>query len=90
MGHTVFITITQPALSLHSYAYQFSVKVNRRAPSPKLEGTNNSGDADTLVEMCAAMEELNCYNQALEDDVYNIRQHQQESNPPKEMDLLDP
>lgn len=54
------------------------------------EGTNGSGDVDALMEMCAAMDELRFHNHTLEDDVNIIRQHQQELNPPKEMDFSDP
>lgn len=55
--------------------------VNMRVPSYKLESTNNSGDADALEEKCVAIYKLCRHNQTLEDDVYNIRQHQHESNP---------
>lgn len=62
--------------------------VNMRSPSPTSQGTNGSGDAYTLVEMCVFMDKLRRHNQTLEDDIHNIGQHQQESNPPLEMELL--
>lgn len=43
-----------------------------------------------MVEMCAAMDELRHQNQTLEENVINIRQHHQETNPLEEMEILDP
>lgn len=41
--------------------------------SPTPEGTNDSSDADGLVEMCVSMDELCHHNHMLEEDVNNIR-----------------
>lgn len=38
---------------------------------------------EAMAEMRDAMDELHRHNLTLEDDVYNIRQHQHESNPPR-------
>lgn len=51
--------------------------------------TSDSGDVEALAEMHAAIDELHRHNQALEDDVHNIRQWQYESNHPEEMKFLD-
>lgn len=59
-------------------------------PSPMPEVTSGSGDANALAEMPATIDELHCQNQTLEDNVHNIRQFQEESNPLKEMEVLDP
>lgn len=55
--------------------------VNRRVSYYTMEDTSGSGDANTLAEMCVAMDELHCQNQTMEDNVHNVKQHQQESNP---------
>lgn len=47
-----------------------------------LDGTSGSGNVDSLAEMCATMEEIRRQNQTLEDNILNIWQHQQETNPP--------
>lgn len=59
--------------------------VNRRDPSPRPEDTIGSSDANTLMEMCDAMDELHNQNQTLKGNVDNIKQHQQESNPLEEL-----
>lgn len=63
---------------------------NRRAQSPTPGCTNDSNYVDTLAEMCASIDELRCHNQTFEEDVHNIRKRQRDSNPPKEMEFLDP
>lgn len=63
--------------------------VNMRSLSFTLEGTNSSDDANTLAEIRASMDELCRYNHMLKEDTQNIRECQQESNPLKEMELLD-
>lgn len=42
-----------------------------------------------MAEICIVIDELRWHNQTLEDDIHNIKQHRQEINPPKEMELLD-
>lgn len=54
---------------------------NKRDPSPTLEDTNGSGDSNALKKMRAFMEEPHHQNHTLEDNVHNIKQRQQESNP---------
>lgn len=63
--------------------------VSIRSSSPTIEGTNNSDDIDTMVKMHVAMEELRHHNQMLEENIYNIKQRQQEVNPPKVVEQLD-
>lgn len=62
--------------------------VNRRVSSLTLKDTISSGDTDVVAEMRVVMDELQRHNQRVEDDVHNITQHQQESNPLEEMKLL--
>lgn len=62
--------------------------VNMRASSLTPEGTSGSGVVDALAKIRVSMDELRRYNQTLEDDVLNIRQLQQETNPSEEMELL--
>lgn len=64
--------------------------VNRRTSSSTPEGTSDSVDVGALEEMCSAMDELHRHNWTQEDDVHNIRQYQPKSNPPGEMDVLNP
>lgn len=64
--------------------------VSWRHSSSTLKGTNISGDTDATTEIRAPIDELRRHNWMLEDDIHNIRQHQQEVNPPKEVELLDP
>lgn len=67
--------------------------VNRMRPyhTPKgASGASGNIDDDTIMDMCGAMDELFLHNQTLEHDAHNIRQHQQESNPPEKMQMLDP
>lgn len=45
-------------------------------------------DANSLEEICVAIYELYRQNQSLEDNVLNIRQCQQETNPLEEVDVL--
>ena len=60
-----------------------------RATSPKLKDTNGSSDANTLMEMCDAMDEVRCHNLTLKCNYHNTRQGQQDSNLVDEMELLD-
>lgn len=64
--------------------------VIRRDPSHMTEGTRGRSDVDALAEMCSTMDELHHHNKTPKDDIHNIKQHQQESNPLEEMELLDP
>ena len=89
MSHTFFISITLHVVTLHSYTRIFSTMVNRRVSSPTIEDTSNTGDADVVAKMHVVMDELQRNNQ-MNDDVHNIKQRQQESNPLEEMELLDP
>lgn len=63
--------------------------VNKIDPSPIPDGTNDSVNVDALMDMHASMNELHRHNQTLGDDIYNIRQCKQDSNPVEEMELLD-
>lgn len=56
--------------------------VNMRASSHTLEGTNGSGDTNSLAELRVAMDDLCLYKQILENEVHNIVQRQQDSNAP--------
>lgn len=53
--------------------------VNRRSPSLTLIGIIDSDDVDTLAEMRAAMDKLCHQNHTLENNIHNIRRHQQQS-----------
>lgn len=55
--------------------------VSRISPSPTPKGTGSSGDTDAMAEIRAAMEELQCHNQTLEDDVQSIIQRHYKVNP---------
>lgn len=63
---------------------------SRREPSHTLDGTSGIGDVDALAEMRSTMDELHHHNQKLEDNIHNNIQHQYDSNPLEEMELLDP
>lgn len=54
------------------------------------KGTNGSGEADAMEEICTVIDELQCHNQMLEDNIHNIRHRQQEVNPSEEVELLYP
>ena len=62
--------------------------VNKIAHSPNHEGTSGTSDYEVIAEMWTAMELLWRHNRMLEDDIQNIKQHQQEVNPLKETELL--
>lgn len=64
--------------------------VNRRASTLTLEDTIGSGDADALTKMRATIDKLRHHNQTFEDNDYNIRQCQQESNLTEEMEFFGP
>lgn len=44
----------------------------RRAQYPTLEDTRGSNNPNVIVEMCVAMNEMHCENQAIVDNVFNI------------------
>lgn len=50
--------------------------VNKRALSNTLDNTWKINDANPMIEMHAAMDELHHRNQTLEDNIFNIRQGQ--------------
>lgn len=76
MGYTLFIIITLPVVTLHSYTQLPLIMVNMRASSPKSEGINSRVDDDSLAEMQAAMDKLHHHNLTLQNDVHNIRQRE--------------
>lgn len=88
-GHNFFIIITILIATLYPYTHPSSVVVNRRTPSLTLEDISGSGDANALAEMYVAIDELRHKNQTQKDNIHNIRQSQQESNPLKEIEMLD-
>lgn len=90
LGHTFFTTITILIISHHSSTQPSLAMVNKGALSHTSEGTSISGDTNVLTDMHAAMNGPCHQNQTLENNILNIRQRQQESSPPKEMEALDP
>ena len=64
--------------------------VNMRVSSLTLKDVGGSINVNDIAEMYAFTDELHYKNQALEDNVLNVRQRQQETNPQEEMEVLDP